>query len=217
MRLVDLYERNGSVLDSLIPYIDKPNIYISFRDIVKLGINPSPIDPTTPIGIYGYPLTRSFYTTMEDRMIPSYGYRPYLYLFRAKGNILDLSKYTTDDLDNDLSAMIEMFTETLTQKRESGEVPNEEYAARVILNYSKSFGRNTPAEQFWGATKGLSRRLGILMGRSHPAVWNGLLRKLGYDGILDPGLSVIHKVEPSQAVILSKTSCQVIDMMINDL
>lgn len=211
MNLIDLFERHRiSALDAIAPYVGQPNTFVTFVDINKLGINPRPVDPTTPVGIYAYPLTKGFYSSMEDRLIPFAGHRDYICLFSASGNIINLQSYTQADLDRDLAALIEMFMSVHA---------NEEYAARMILHYSKDtpLGQNSPAAQMWAATKGFSRRLGLMTNRTHSSVWNGVMRRLGYDGLVDPGMSVIHKIEPSQAVFFSKSPCKTIQMLINDL
>lgn len=224
MYLSQLFERRMPALQSLIPFVDQPNVFVSFRDIKKLGINPRPNDPTTPIGIYAYPLTKSFYTTMEDRMIPYAGHRDFIYLFRGEGNIVDLGTYSETDLSHDIDKMKDMFIASIKVSEEgwvsrASDKDISDYAINAVDGYAFStpLGQNTPADRMWAATRGLSRRLGIMMVRDHSAVWNGLMRRLGYDGLVDPGMSVIHKVEKSQAVFFSKASCKVIDVFINDL
>lgn len=200
-----------SAVDELSPYVDQPNMFISLVNVNKLGINPRPIDPTTPVGIYGYPLTTEIYHSLCAKTLPFAGQRNYICLFKASGNILNLGRYTDSDLDNDLSKMIEMFANQL-----EGDFDR---AAKLIHNYSTDtvMTQDTAGDAFWAATKGYSRRLGFMTNRKHYAVWNGVLRSLGYDGIYDPGNWTIHNIEKTQVVMLSKANCTVVKMLINDL
>ena len=208
MILQNLYESRESRLNELAPYIGDPNIFISFTEINKLGINPQPKDETTPAGIYAYPLTTSFYQDILNKTVPYGLYREYFYLFEGRGNIINLGEYTINDLESDLARLIDHWKLI---------APSIDLAAALVNKYSNEGSSNIPAAKFWSATKGFSLRISKNTGRAPYAVWNGVLRRLGYDGIIDPGMGIIHKLEPSQAIFLTKSACNVIGAWNNNL
>lgn len=210
MILRDLLEGKLNVLHAVAPYAGRPNIFVSFTEINKLGINPQPKDTTTPAGIYCYPLTSRFYEDMQNNNIPYGMFREYVYLFEGRGNIINLGDYTENDLDDDLVKLIDHWRLF---------APNIDMAAGMVHNYTLDtpLGQQSPGAKFWTAIKRCSMRIGFETGREHHAVWNGLLRRIGYDGIVDPGMGIIHKLEPMQAIFLAKSACNVIMALDNDL
>ena len=73
-----------SAYDILKEYKDDPNIYISFTDIDKLGINPQS-GYNTPLGIYTYPLKeiwKSFNHSTETIHVPFKGNADYIWIVK---------------------------------------------------------------------------------------------------------------------------------------
>jgi len=80
---------------------------------MKFGINPkSQYD--TPIGIYSYPVD---YVIKEKGVVPFAGNEPYIQVFRAGGNILDLAKYSRADLIADSEKIQAILDQTGVQIR----------------------------------------------------------------------------------------------------
>lgn len=187
-------------LADLTKYKNSPDIYITYTDVDKLGINPNPIDKTTPLGIYAYRLIDVFDAAMA-RNLP-FSYRKYIQVFEGSGNILDLSQYT--DYEEDLLKLSDLY----------GKKPffiNED----SLMDFFIRNEQHDHASSIWSVTRVLSRRIAILSHRPQHVVWNSVWRSLGYSGVLDIGAGIIHKLEESQAVFFSKTHCQVVDVLRN--
>ena len=56
-----------------------------------------------------------------------------------------------------------------------------------------------------------------LASEKNPAVWNGILRYLGFSAVYDTNAGVIHPNEKQQAVFLSKSAIKVIKTMPNKM
>lgn len=181
-----LYESkiNPSVDELREKYEQDPNVYFSYRDINKIGINPkSKWD--TPNGIYAYNVEDMGGKKPEYTSEANNGY---VYFIRAKPNAvkLDLQQYNKNDLIKDLQKLKDLGFGSL-------EMHDIESGALV-----KSAGG-----YIWYATKEYSHNANN---------WNSLLRKLGYDYIVDHYSGIIHINEPAQAVFLASTSYAVIDV-----
>jgi hypothetical protein len=181
-----LYEsKNTPTVDELRQkYEQDPNVYFSYRDINKIGINPkSKWD--TPNGIYAYNVEDMGGKKPEYTSEANNGY---VYFIRAKPNAikLDLQQYSNNDLINDLQKLRDLGLYSL-------EMHDIESGALV-----KNAGG-----YIWYATKEYSHNANN---------WNSLLRKLGYDYVVDHYKGIIHINEPAQAVFLISTSYTVIDV-----
>lgn len=96
---------NQRVIDALNATTDEvantPNLFVSFTKLDKLGVNPlSEYD--TPIGIYAYPAQYvdevvGKYNPMNK--LPFAGDSPYVNLFNAQGNIIDISKMSPNEVN----------------------------------------------------------------------------------------------------------------------
>ena len=82
------------------PNMDVKNCFVSFTELDKLGINPKS-EWNTPIGIYAYPA--SFVVKETDTetgmdYLPFAGDSPYVNIFQATGNIINLSELSNPEL-----------------------------------------------------------------------------------------------------------------------
>ena len=83
------------IIDTLEKYSKDPNIFISFVNVQKIGINPSSTFGT-PNGIYTYPLKTSFANLVNYKTntidVPYQSKAPGVYVLRVKdpSSILDL-------------------------------------------------------------------------------------------------------------------------------
>jgi len=103
-----------SAYEALLPYKDDPDVYISFTDIDKIGINPRS-KYNTPLGIYTYPLREVWDTYKFDQTkspgqsVPFAGEAPFIWILRKKkgiGFIEDLyTTYTSKDYDMDIKKL----------------------------------------------------------------------------------------------------------------
>lgn len=49
----------------------------------------------------------------------------------------------------------------------------------------------------------------------HTSVWNKVLRDCGFECIIDPGLSIIHENEPTQAIFLQASALEIVEVIHN--
>jgi hypothetical protein len=197
-QLADFYNKNAS---NGLPY------FIHFADIPEFSLNPKNTYDT-PIGIYGHNFVKENYASFATN-------RKYAFVFTLKSNakILDTSKYSENDYKKDI--------EILEQKY------GPEYVTAIEIEAHRTAYNNTTISKFWNLTRLLAKT--NLAGRYENLTldqyeklktkekylntinWAKILRKdLGYDAIYDPGLSIIHKQEPNQIVVLNPTFAKVV-------
>jgi len=78
----------------------------------KLGIYPH-TTYGTPVGVYGYPLSKEMFEHLYDTKLPFKANAPFIHVFQVKpeyqSRMLVTSKYTEEDLSRDLQKLIDMF------------------------------------------------------------------------------------------------------------
>lgn len=199
-----------SPIEELAKYKDDPDVYISYTEIDKIGINPqSPYN--TPLGIYTYPLKEMFKEMKGDiTNVPFAGLRKYVYVVKkAKGKFInDLYKdYTSKDYDRDMDKLRKMFKNHPLQKKKRSDGKN---IIEVIIEDSRHNAKSKgPAWMFWWTTREFGSVFG--KGSTNAISWNRVLRDLGYSGFADrSGKGIIHPSEPMQAVFLVKDAFKVL-------
>ena len=227
-----------SAYEQLKQYKNNPNIFISFTEINKLGLNPlSEYD--TPLGIYCYPLQVVWNTYNVDKNkslkeLPFQSRTPYIQVFEwnGKGTFLkDIYRdYNQSTLRNDIARIKELST--------SGELDGilsyDTFDIDEIIDKAiRTSYDNSPASHFFNIcrlltaskSKTVTKRVD---GKSYfpdikeitpsqsARIWNTLLRKLGYAGFQDNGHAIIHENEPEQAVFLSMEYIHKLDTILNN-
>ena len=203
-----------SPYEQLEKYKDDPDVYISFRTLEIIGINPSSVYKT-PNGIYTYPLSLLWYGDDFDHEekqieVPFAGNYPYIYVIRPNSNarILDLEKYNESDYNRDIKKLVDS---KFLKSKES---------ADDILKEINILGQELYGARIWGITYYLSatnidRDRKVII-NNNQNLWNRLLHKtLEYDYILDRGKKIIHGHEPTQAVFLANNTYKVIKIINN--
>lgn len=197
--------------EQLEKYKDNSNIYISFRSINKIGINPkSKYD--TPNGIYTYPLKEiwsEFNHTEKQINVPFAGDASYIYVIEAEGKGLNLQKYFEENLIKDLK-ILEQIYKPYIQK-------DNIFTWNIIINNYKLESRVKDSSGYiWNITRNLSQEgTGIYKGKNANK-WNFILNKdLGYNYVVDKGDGIIHPNEPIQAVFFNTKSFTVKDIIVN--
>ena len=193
--------------------------FVSFTNLEKLGINVQTrwIDPS---GVYFYLLKESwekYHLGIKEAPLEDYfpfaGDMPYLNIFTIKpdAKILNISEYSKTNLFEDIEKLEEM--------------ENLESLDRIIKNQDMN-----PFLRLWNITKELSKRIikkrspeyvpfqgpdseniseyqakyKSMIPQRSVIVWNSLLRKLGYDMVIDDkGFGYIHENETLQGVVLN--------------
>lgn len=171
-----------------IPNTNVQNAFVSFTSLEKLGINPSS-EYYTPIGIYAYPL-KYVYNEIGEKdttWLPFAGEKPYANFFSLSDNatVLISTKFSLQMYDEYNDKLAAIFGDE--EVNELVDASPKEAEVKTL------FGR------FWYTTYKLSKR----HGKNAPSYWNGLMRKLGVDAVLDLGEGVIHDNEPTQIVIFN--------------
>ena len=180
-----LYEsKNAPSVDDLRKkYEQDPNVYFSYRSINKIGINPkSKWD--TPNGIYCYNVEDMEGKVPEFQSEASNGY---VYFIKAKPNAvkLDLQRYNKENLITDLEKL-----------RQLG------FSSLEMHDIERGALFKTPGGYIWYATREYS---------TSPNKWNALIRKLGYDYVVDHYKGIIHTNEPSQTVFLTSSAYTILE------
>lgn len=210
MFLIDLFEaRQETAMQVLAKYLVRPNMFVTFTDIEKLGINPQSEHKSTPSGIYAYPL-KDAYAMMEKKLVSFAGDRKYICLFESSAHMLDIQAYTQDDFEYDMDSLAEQWT-LLDPK-------NEDFAMNMLVSFEEDINRlwSRPGAAIWKLVYRISERAARVYNRKAMVVSNAMLRKLGYDGAIDHGDSIIHAHEPAQAVFFRRDVCRVVEFLIND-
>lgn len=192
-----------SAYEELEKYKDNPNIFISFRSIDRVGINPkSSFD--TPNGVYAYPLREmwdQFDHTKKKIIVPFAGHNPYIYVLETKGNGIDnINDYTREELINDAKKLAKV------------------YGTKTINKLLKDSKDESLFDSYGGRLWYLTMKLNEIHNNGSTVKWSAIFSKiLGYNYIAERTIvGVIHRHEPIQAVFFNKAGYDVVDKIIND-
>jgi hypothetical protein len=204
--------------EQLEKYKDDPNIYISFRNIKRIGINPKSYY-NTPNGVYSYPLSliwKDFDHLKKQIYVPFASEHPYIYVFKPR-NInkgLFLNKYTENDFKIDI------------QKLRNSLFVDKSRLDFLLTVVDKFSLVGTPSGRIWFITYGLTLKkstkeiiqypdiLEYEVNSNYINLWNKLLYKvLGYDYVIDDGQGIIHESEPTQAVFFSSSVINTVNII----
>lgn len=195
-----------STVEQLEKYSDDPNVFISFTEIHKIGINPGS-KYRTPNGIYAYPLKQLWGDIKRSTYkmnVPFAGNNPNIFVFKPKYHVKDLETYSEYDYVKDCNLLQKMFKFPLYlqqfQLKFDTFVQLVDYAERTAF-------RQTYNSAFWNLTR--------IISDDNPVKWTNIFIKLGYYGFVDYGKGIIHGNEPSQAVFFNATYIKVIDHIKN--
>ena len=195
-----------SLYEQLEKYKDNKNIYISFRSVDKIGINPKSIYKN-PIGIYAFPLKsiwENFDHINKQIKIPNFGNNPFLYVIESVGNgIEDISVYTEEQLKNDFNKLKN--SEFLN--RFKSEDFDKIFKDSLTESWVKSYGG-----RLWYITRILAENF---KDKKSNIVWNFIFNKiLNYNFICDySGTGILGRHEPKQAVFFNTKCFKVIDKL----
>lgn len=186
-----------------LPGVPLSNLFVSFTQIEKLGINPQS-QYSTPIGIYAYPVDYVISKTKTNMTMDElpFGHMPWANIFRVnpKANIIILQQVT--------NAILDLYIERIKKELLPGlGIKDNWFGFGRILRNVKSMSKS-PGQILWAITG----RLGNSKSISGPAGWNKVCLDLGIDGFIDLGAGIIHEVEPTQAVFFKSTE-DVIQML----
>ena len=228
MKILDLYEVrrnpdknpkvsiNQLIIDRVDSTTDKIagviNLFASFTSVDKLGINPrSPYN--TPLGIYAYPaeyVVDVVGSNKEMTELPFAGGAPFVNLFNAAGNIVNVATMSAAERD----ALYDKIYEYWQRKSGLSQDAATAQIDKIVDNASHNATfTDHPGGELWYVTMMVATDLLAPKYGQRPAIlWNKLFREMGVDGVIDfdtytgQGIGVIHTSEPSQAVFFSRAA-----------
>jgi hypothetical protein len=184
------------IVEALSKYKNDPDIYISYTDVEKLGINPI-FGYNTPLGIYFYPL-KEMWNDVINNSIPFAGERKWVWVVRAK-DLLDLDKYSEKNLTEDIIKLTVEFKPKGIEKDFDRAYED-----------AKRDAKNNRGKLIFYFTHNLAS-----WGNSQTVEWSRILRKvLNYKGVRDTK-SIIHPNEPIQAIIFTLRDLEIVDKISN--
>lgn len=230
--------------DYLEQYKDDPDVYISFTEIDKIGINPQSVYDT-PVGIYCYPLkefvykNKYFISDLKDRdsslmknarhigyYAPFAGDSKYINFIKIKNSSKNTfvenmyTDYGSNTYDRDIEILKNKYIDEiyLISKDLYGKnIPDKITIWNdTIQDYLSYLKDKNPIKAMWQITQKLSKELSSSKKQSSTK-WNLILSKdLGYSGFADKsGKGYIHPVEPMQAVFLRKNAFELLHRVEN--
>jgi hypothetical protein len=211
-----------------LPNTGFKNLFVSFTDLPKLGINPGS-RYNTPIGIYAYPAEYVIYkttpfgniyseptSTMAMTALPFAGGKPWANIFRARSgaNIIDIGKFTEAQYNEYCDKLKALLTKLPIEYRPQplDSDTATKYIDTLMDAANKSARVNTPGGKFWYVTMRLSE---VMNTNKTTVAWNEIFRRLGIDGFVDPDREIIHPSEPTQAVFFSGRAVELLDTVAN--
>jgi len=192
--------------------IPDEQVFVTFSNINKLGINPSSAFDT-PLGVYAYPLD---YVLNHDRPdeLPFAGNRTWAIVFTARGVIYELYD-ENDDLDEMEEAVMRKLLELADWICAGHPDAEDEIKTRVFDNARlEAFHPDRAESRMWYYTMIAAEMLtemGIYAKTS--IAWNALWRKMGITGVVDYDTGTIHSNEPTQAVFFETKNLSLVSTL----
>ena len=147
------------IIDTLEKYSKDPNIFISFVNVQKIGINPSSTFGT-PNGIYTYPLKTSFANLVNYKTntidVPYQSKAPGVYILRVKdpSSILDLGTYTEEDLAQDEKKLAQIIIDKFVTVNQMSPAVGYEYAKGLLYTAKNNATyKEIPGGVLWNMTR----------------------------------------------------------------
>lgn len=184
--------------NNLEKYRNRDDIYVTFTELPKIGINPNN-QYKTPTGIYTYNMkdTEKFYKGFNfpytGSNVPNY----VTVLQYDEENILDFDNYSESDFEFDI--------EKLKYSIENID-PNAYKTIDSLVSKAKS---NAVVPSFGGMIWYITKQLS----GENVNKWNYILRSMEYNAVRDHGDGIIHTNEPCQTIFLSNKSLEIIEQI----
>ena len=193
------------------------NLFVSFTSVDKLGIYPaSPYN--TPLGIYCYPAEYTMKVIgdkNETHKLPYQGDNEYANIFKATGNIIEVSNLPRDEEFKYYAKILSLWLNHYNGSRDPYEVIKSRFMCPPLtrstfnsIMYDEAVNQarhNSPGGRLWYITMVFSDLFAkVWNSNNDAAAWAHLFRKLGVSGAVDLGRGIIHPNEPTQAVFFTK-------------
>jgi hypothetical protein len=188
-----------TTMERLEKFKNKPNVFVHFTNIEKLGVNPQS-GYKTPSGIYAYPLDYVLSFDRLHRLPFAWDYKN-VFVFEAVVPVLDLKHYKKTNLEKDFKKLLKI------------------YSINILSNYEDAAYSKAKSKTAAGILWYILYRLcggGLDDESVNSAKWNALLRYLDYNAIVDGGgAGIIHQNEPTQALFTSIKSIKILEVFKN--
>lgn len=187
------------------------NLFVSFTRIEKLGINPSSSFKGTPLGIYAYPaeyvVKRAGLTKpLKSPTLPFAGDFPFVNMFNAAGTVINLAKFTNQQLEHLFPKIEQLLVKTCRLKKSQAVHELEELVSASEFEEDHA---ELAGARLWHITRAVAEQfLAPALSTSVETAWNKLFRLLGINGVVDPGYGIIEPREKTQAVFFSIESIE---------
>jgi len=182
----------------------KPKFFITMTAINKVGINPQ-FSYGNPVGIYCYQLSPDIFEQLKTNTLPFVGDKPYINVITSSGKLLYIEGYSMPSYENDIEVLRNEFKGS-----------KDEWLGLLDQTTDINLNRNTrsPFGRLWFLTNLLADRQ-TKDGGKRVAAWRKILMMLGYSGIVDPGLGIIHPSEPEQSLLMDVSEIKVVTTFLN--
>lgn len=182
------------------------NLFVSFTEIEKLGINPGSTYKT-PLGIYAYPAEYVVDSSSGGKSmhasLPFAGEHPWVNIFKSRGNIVNLSSMNQTEA--------EKYYKVIT----SNVISSEFLGELIRRSYDEANFPDRAGGEFWYVTLKIAEHIARRKSIPVPRAWNRLFRTIGIDGCVDEGVGIIHESEPTQAVFFSSSAVELVERVAN--
>ncbi len=182
------------------------NLFVSFTQIEKLGINPGSTYKT-PLGIYAYPAEYVVDSSSGGKSmhasLPFAGEHPWVNIFKSRGNIVNLSSMNQTEA--------EKYYKVIT----SNVISSEFLGELIRRSYDEANFPDRAGGEFWYVTLKIAEHIARRKSIPVPRAWNRLFRTIGIDGCVDEGVGIIHESEPTQAVFFSSSAVELVERVAN--
>lgn len=172
------------------------NLFVSFTQLEKLGINPSPVDPETPIGVYAYPaeyVKRQLGDSLSASELPYGGKAKYANFFSLTGNVYALHRVP----DNVTEQVIKVCRDVL---RNDPYTWDRDFFERSVKTAAKS-----EAPIWTLVVKILNKDLASALNTTPTVAASKVFKVAGIDALVDY-YAEIHHNEPVQVIVFNTKS-----------
>lgn len=195
------------------------DLYLRMTNIPKLGVNPQ-TEYSTPLGLSSYSLDYAISLLESGRRLPYRDNQPYGIVFKSEDvNLLNVSSrnvISDVSIDDIVEAAANSTHISTREIREIGNVVSRvikdlttgqnvyvfvsHLADHIVTKFKldADLSRGSGDDEF-NKVKGLLK--------------TKILRRLGYDGVQDPGTGVIFPHEPNQTIVFSGKGLKVVKLI----
>ena len=180
------------------------NLFVSFTELDKLGINPSSTY-NTPIGIYAYPakyVQSQLKGGKDATTLPFAGASEYANIFKISGVVVNVSTCSSGVVAKYLTKLDRILGNGEVQQSLNRFDDDRGSISSDVDDGNQYYTGDAPGAKLWWVILDYAKR------SSHkPHVRaNNIWRQLGVDAVMDNGDGIIHPGEPTQVVVFNPTS-----------